>query len=92
MTRQGHRDGALTIPQVCQQLNVTRHTVYSLIERGELTAFVIGNRYRVEPHELQRYKERHRVVARPREHVEPEQRHSVMPVAVERCGSDDNDA
>jgi excisionase family DNA binding protein len=92
MTRQGHGDGALTIPQVCQQLNVTRHTVYGLIERGELAAFVIGNRYRVEPHELQRYKERHRVAARPREHMKPEQGHAVMPAAVERCGADDNDA
>ena len=56
--------GALTIPQVCEQLNVARHTIYALIERGELPAFMVGNRYRVEPDDLRRYKERHRAPLR----------------------------
>ena len=89
MVRQRQQGGgALTIPQVCEQLNVTRHTVYSLIERGELAAFVIGKRYRVEPQELQRYKERHRVPARTGDYVVRESGigDAPTPAVLERVG------
>jgi len=56
-TRQSKRTGrALTVPQVCHELNVGRVTVYGLIDSGELSAFRVGKNYRIEPEDLERYK------------------------------------
>ncbi len=56
-TRQSRRNGrALTVPQVCHELNVGRVTVYGLIDSGELPAFRVGKNYRIEPEDLERYK------------------------------------
>ena len=55
--RQSRRSGrALTVPQVCHELNVGRVTVYGLIDSGELPAFRVGKNYRIEPEDLERYK------------------------------------
>ncbi|MDP9374689.1 MAG: helix-turn-helix domain-containing protein [Chloroflexota bacterium] len=55
--RQNRRNGrALTVPQVCHELNVGRVTVYGLIDSGELPAFRVGKNYRIEPEDLERYK------------------------------------
>ncbi len=55
--RQSRRTGrALTVPQICHELNVSRMTVYGLIDSGELPAYRVGKNYRIEPEDLERYK------------------------------------
>lgn len=49
---------ALTVPQVCNELNVSRLTVYGLIDSGDLPAFRVGKNYRIEPEDLEHYKRR----------------------------------
>ncbi len=48
--------GALTISDVCSQLNIKKGTVYQLIRTGALPAFRLGRHYRIEPQDLQRFK------------------------------------
>jgi len=55
--RQSRRNGrALTVPQVCHELNVGRVTVYGLIDSGGLPAFRVGKNYRIAPEDPERYK------------------------------------
>src|SRR5262245_964413 len=55
--RRGEKPGkALTVPQVCHELNVSRVTVYGLIDSGELPSFRVGKNYRIEPEDLEHYK------------------------------------
>ncbi len=52
----GH-EPALTVRDVCAELRLSRNTVYTLINSGQLAAFRAGKqRYRVEAEELRRYK------------------------------------
>lgn len=48
---------AYTPDEVAQIFQISKHTVYELIKRGELQAFKIGNKMRIEQRELERYKE-----------------------------------
>ncbi|MCL6570586.1 MAG: helix-turn-helix transcriptional regulator [Bacillus sp. (in: Bacteria)] len=48
---------AYTPDEVAQIFQISKHTVYELIKRGELQAFKIGNKMRIEHSELERYKE-----------------------------------
>ncbi|CAH2714437.1 hypothetical protein BACCIP111895_01600 [Neobacillus rhizosphaerae] len=48
---------AYTPDEVAQLFQISKHTVYELIKRGELQAFKIGNKMRIEHAELERYKE-----------------------------------
>ncbi|MCM3725064.1 helix-turn-helix transcriptional regulator [Neobacillus cucumis] len=48
---------AYTPDEVSQIFQISKHTVYELIKRGELQAFKIGNKMRIEHVELERYKE-----------------------------------
>lgn len=48
---------AYTPDEVAQFFQISKHTVYELIKRGELQAFKIGNKMRIEHAELERYKE-----------------------------------
>ncbi|WHY85312.1 helix-turn-helix transcriptional regulator [Neobacillus novalis] len=48
---------AYTPDEVAQIFQISKHTVYELIKRGELQAFKIGNKMRIEQAELERYKE-----------------------------------
>ena len=48
---------AYTPDEVAQLFQISKHTVYELIKRGELQAFKIGNKMRIEQAELKRYKE-----------------------------------
>ena len=51
----------LTIREVCDELRLSRNTVYALIQDGKLSAFRAGKqRYRVEPADLRRYKDAQR--------------------------------
>jgi putative molybdopterin biosynthesis protein len=48
---------AYTPDEVAQIFQISKHTVYELIKRGDLQAFKIGNKMRIEHSELERYKE-----------------------------------
>ncbi|WP_040203976.1 substrate-binding domain-containing protein [Neobacillus jeddahensis] len=47
---------AYTPDEVAQIFQISKHTVYELIKRGELQAFKIGNKMRIEHSELERFK------------------------------------
>jgi putative molybdopterin biosynthesis protein len=50
-------DKVYTPDEVAQIFQISKHTVYELIKRGELNAFKIGNKMRIEQTELERFKE-----------------------------------
>ncbi len=54
----GEGRAALTVPEVCALLRTTRLTVYNLIESGALPAYKVGPHWRIDPDDLERYKER----------------------------------
>jgi len=51
-------DNSLTAEEVSQILNVTKNTVYEMVKRGELNAYRIGKRLRIEEKDLLAYKEK----------------------------------
>src|SRR3954452_12286765 len=55
-----------TPDEVAQIFQISKHTVYELIKRGELLAFKIGNKMRIEHTELERYKENMKAPAKKR--------------------------
>lgn len=48
---------AYTPDEVAQLFQISKHTVYELIKRGELQAFKVGNKMRIEHSEIERYKD-----------------------------------
>jgi excisionase family DNA binding protein len=54
----------LTLQEACDVLRITRRTATSLIERGELTAFKVGQAWRIDPADLAAYIERQKQAAR----------------------------
>jgi DNA binding domain, excisionase family len=50
-------ESSYTPEDVAKILKISRFTVYELIKRGELTAYHIGRKVRVEPADLERYKQ-----------------------------------
>ncbi|OCA87986.1 excisionase [Bacillus sp. FJAT-27225] len=48
---------AYTPDEVAQIFQISKHTVYEMIKRGELQAFKVGNKMRIEHEEIERYKE-----------------------------------
>ncbi|WP_071393640.1 substrate-binding domain-containing protein [Bacillus tuaregi] len=46
-----------TPDEVAQLFKISKHTVYELIKRGELRAFKVGNKMRIEQNEVNRYKQ-----------------------------------
>ncbi|ETI69978.1 helix-turn-helix domain-containing protein [Neobacillus vireti] len=57
----------LTPNDIARIFNISKHTVYELIKRGELRAFKVGNRFRIEQSEVERMKK----MAWSKKHVEP---------------------
>ncbi len=53
----GNSEGALTISDVCAHLKIKKGTVYQLIRTGALPAFRLGRTYRIEPQDLQHFKD-----------------------------------
>lgn len=51
-------DKVYTPDEVAQIFQISKHTVYELIKRGELNAFKIGNKMRIEQVELDQFKEK----------------------------------
>lgn len=50
-------DKVYTAEEVARMFQISKYTVYNLIKRGELKAFKIGNKIRIEEIELEKYKE-----------------------------------
>lgn len=49
---------AYTPEEVAEKLKISKYTVYELIKRGELNAFKVGNKMRVEEKDLEEFKQR----------------------------------
>lgn len=47
---------AYTPDEVAKLFKISKHTVYELIKRGELQAFKVGNKMRIEQKEIERFK------------------------------------
>ena len=46
---------AMTPDDVARRLKVTRLTVYRLLKRGEITAFKVGDQWRIDEEDLKTY-------------------------------------
>jgi excisionase family DNA binding protein len=55
----------LTVAQCCELLQVSRQTLYRLINSGELEPVRVGRHPRFVPADLRAYLERHRKMANP---------------------------
>ena len=53
-----------TPDEVAKEFKISKHTVYELIKRGELRAFKVGNKMRIEQEEINRYKQSTETVPR----------------------------
>lgn len=49
-------DASLTPAEVAEILNIAKNTVYELIKRGELPAYRVGRKIRVDRHDVENYK------------------------------------
>lgn len=54
-------ENMLTTKQARERLNVSRNTLYGLIESGELKAVLVGSQYRITEAELSDYIKRNEV-------------------------------
>jgi putative molybdopterin biosynthesis protein len=79
---------AYTPDEVAQIFQISKHTVYELIKRGELQAFKIGNKMRIEHNELERYKENTKAPAK-KSPAEQTNTPSNPPVSIQLSGSHD---
>ncbi len=51
------QDVTYTTDELATMFKISKHTVYELIKRGELKAFKVGNKMRIEHAEVERYKQ-----------------------------------
>lgn len=51
------QDVPYTADEIASMFKISKHTVYELIKRGELKAFKVGNKMRIEHAEVERYKQ-----------------------------------
>ena len=79
---------AYTHDEVAQIFQISKHTVYELIKRGELQAFKIGNKMRIEHTEIERFKEHMKAPAR-KQPAEPTSAGSNINLPIRLSGSHD---
>jgi putative molybdopterin biosynthesis protein len=77
-----------TPDEVAQIFQISKHTVYELIKRGELKAFKIGNKMRVEQSELDRYKTEQQAPAQ-RQHTSSASKENIYSNSLKMAGSHD---
>jgi putative molybdopterin biosynthesis protein len=77
-----------TPDEVAQIFQISKHTVYELIKRGELQAFKIGNKMRIEHSELERFKESTKAPAK-KEKVEQVESTALQTALIRLSGSHD---
>jgi len=51
-------ENSMTAEEVAQILNITKNTVYEMVKRGELNAYRVGKRLRIEEKDIIEYKEK----------------------------------
>lgn len=51
------QDVTYTPDEIASMFKISKHTVYELIKRGDLKAFKVGNKMRIEHSEVERYKQ-----------------------------------
>ncbi|MCM3585094.1 helix-turn-helix transcriptional regulator [Mesobacillus maritimus] len=51
------KESTYTVEEIAQLFKISKHTVYELIKRGELNAFKVGNKMRIEHSEVEHYKQ-----------------------------------
>jgi len=51
------QDVTYTADEIASMFKISKHTVYELIKRGDLKAFKVGNKMRIEYAEVERYKQ-----------------------------------
>jgi putative molybdopterin biosynthesis protein len=68
---------AYTPDEVAQLFQISKHTVYELIKRGELQAFKVGNKMRIEHSEIERYKDSTKAPAKKAQMEQPDIRASL---------------
>jgi putative molybdopterin biosynthesis protein len=51
------QDVTYTADEIASMFKISKHTVYELIKRGDLKAFKVGNKMRIEHAEVERYKQ-----------------------------------
>lgn len=51
----------LKVPAAAKRLGISRSTIYKLMDSGELPFIQYGNMRRIDPVELEKYRDRHRV-------------------------------
>ncbi|WML45931.1 helix-turn-helix transcriptional regulator [Neobacillus sp. PS3-40] len=81
-------DKAYTPDEVAQLFQISKHTVYELIKRGELRAFKVGNKMRVEQAELERYKDSTKAPAR-KSRIDPTESSDSNFIPIRLAGSHD---
>jgi putative molybdopterin biosynthesis protein len=54
-TKQAEGNPLLTVKEVCQELQLSRNTVYALIRSGELQSYRLRGQYRVSTTQLMNY-------------------------------------
>lgn len=79
---------AYTPDEVAELFKISKHTVYELIKRGELRAFKVGNKMRIEEKEITRYKENSIAPAKVKQAAQPEQA-DLLPTPIRLAGSHD---
>jgi putative molybdopterin biosynthesis protein len=77
---------AYTADEVAQIFQISKHTVYELIKRGELQAFKVGNKMRIEQAEIERFKENTKA---PSKKIQPDQSDIPTSIPVRLSGSHD---
>lgn len=70
---------AYTPDEVAHLFQISKHTVYELIKRGELQAFKVGNKMRIEHSEIERFKEKTKAPSRKNQQQQTD-RQQVIPV------------
>lgn len=80
-----------TPDEVAKLFQISKHTVYELIKRGELQAFKVGNKMRIEEKELERYKKSSKAPATKKQANQPGQptQAKLAPIPIRLAGSHD---
>jgi putative molybdopterin biosynthesis protein len=77
-----------TPEEVAQIFQISKHTVYELIKRGEMKAFKIGNKMRIEQSELYRYKTEQQAPAQ-RQNTNSASKENIYSNSLKMAGSHD---
>lgn len=75
---------SLTPKEVADMLKITTNTVYELVKRGELNAYRIGRKMRIEPRDVEEYKRKTSIG----NYTDEISKHEDLPTGLILCGHD----